>query len=399
MISRISDITLNLVVDLDLYAMKFFVPVFLLLFPVIAFPQASDFVLKSRVGNLNVPAKAYLMYRKGPVVAVDSAAVKNGMFEFKGIINNPVRATLVLDHKGIGLNRLRNEGADVLGLYLEKGNITLISADSVSKAKISGSKINEDNTRFLTEVMRINNKLPALEKEFNAATKEQQQSLAFREDFQKRAEAIEKEQRTVSKEFILKNPASFVSLDILTSYGGYYPEYSEVQPLFAALAPAIRSSEAGNAYSETLERVKLTALGAIAPEFTQNDPNGNPVKISDFRGKYVLLDFWAAWCGPCRQENPNVVENYNKYKDKNFTVLGVSLDRPGDKEKWLKAIRDDKLAWTHVSELNYFNNSAAVKYGIVAIPQNYLIDPEGRIVAKNLRGDELGRKLQELLSL
>lgn len=399
MISRISDITLNLVVDLDLYAMKFFVPVFLLLFPVIAFPQASDFVLKSRVGNLNVPAKAYLMYRKGPVVAVDSAAVKNGMFEFKGIINNPVRATLVLDHKGIGLNRLRNEGADVLGLYLEKGNITLISADSVSKAKISGSKINEDNTRFLTEVMRINNKLPALEKEFNAATKEQQQSLAFREAFQKRAEAIEKEQRTVSKEFILKNPASFVSLDILTSYGGYYPEYSEVQPLFAVLAPAIRSSEAGKAYSETLERVKLTALGAIAPEFTQNDPNGNPVKISDFRGKYVLLDFWAAWCGPCRQENPNVVENYNKYKDKNFTVLGVSLDRPGDKEKWLKAIRDDKLAWTHVSELNYFNNSAAVKYGIVAIPQNYLIDPEGRIVAKNLRGDELGRKLQELLSL
>jgi thiol-disulfide isomerase/thioredoxin len=121
------------------------------------------------------------------------------------------------------------------------------------------------------------------------------------------------------------------------------------------------------------------------------------VRLSSFRGKYVLVDFWASWCGPCRQENPNVVKLYNKYKGKGFTILGVSLDKAGDKPAWLAAIKNDGLTWTQVSDLNGWSNLAARLYGVQSIPQNFLIDPQGKIVAKGLRGDDLDAALEKLL--
>lgn len=138
-------------------------------------------------------------------------------------------------------------------------------------------------------------------------------------------------------------------------------------------------------------------VGVMAMDFTQTDTAGVPVSLSSFRGKYVLIDFWASWCGPCRVENPNVVAAYQKYHDKGFDIIGVSLDRPNDKDKWLKAIYDDNLTWTHVSDLKFWDNEVSRMYGVRAIPQNYLIDPQGKIVAKNLRGKALHDKLEELL--
>jgi peroxiredoxin len=136
-------------------------------------------------------------------------------------------------------------------------------------------------------------------------------------------------------------------------------------------------------------------VGTLAADFTQNDTANIPVKLSQFKGKYVLVDFWASWCRPCRQENPNVVEAYKAYKDKNFTVLGISLDQ--SKESWVKAINDDKLSWTHTSDLKYWSNEVAQLYQIQSIPANMLIDPDGKIIGKNLRGEELQAKLKELL--
>ncbi len=138
-------------------------------------------------------------------------------------------------------------------------------------------------------------------------------------------------------------------------------------------------------------------VGKEAPDFSLPDINGNPVKLSSFRGKYVLVDFWASWCSPCRIENPNVVKTYNQYKNKNFTILGVSLDRPGQKDKWLKAIEDDNLTWTHVSDLQFWNSPVVALYGVEGIPFNVLVDPQGKIIAEGLRGSALDNTLTEVL--
>ncbi len=144
--------------------------------------------------------------------------------------------------------------------------------------------------------------------------------------------------------------------------------------------------------------MKLTIIGATPPDFTQNDPDGKPISLSNFRGKYLLIDFWASWCAPCRAENPNVVKAYAKYHEKGFEILGVSLDNERGRENWLNAIKKDGLAWTQVSDLKYWNNEVARKYGISSIPQNFLLDPTGKIVGKNLRGETLSKKLEEIFN-
>lgn len=362
--------------------------------PFLAAAQTGGYSLKGKVGSLNPPAKAFLLRRINGNDSVDSVALTTGTFEFKGSIQGPEQALLLLDHTGIGLAKLESSEAgapDILNLYLENGTIQINSPDSVRKAKITGSKLNDDNVVLAKAVKPVMVKAQALSNEYQIA------SEADRPKFADKFKALQTEQKEILKTFIQQNPQSFASLDAVRSFAGPSPNYYEVMPLFNSLAPAIQNTDNGRNYKLALEKLKVTSVGSVAPDFTQNDPAGKSVSLSSLRGKYVLLDFWASWCGPCRQENPNVVKAYNQYKAKNFTVLGVSLDKPEGKTAWLQAIKDDGLTWNHVSDLKYWNNEAAALYGVHSIPGNFLIDPTGKIVAKNLRGEDLEQTLAKLL--
>ncbi len=183
----------------------------------------------------------------------------------------------------------------------------------------------------------------------------------------------------------------------LQEVASYDDNVVTTEPLFFNLSSRLRQTAIGKKLNADIQLAKKLGIGQPALDFAQVTPQGKELKLSDFKGKYLLLDFWASWCGPCRAENPNLVKAYQKFKGSKFEILGVSLDKPGKKDNWLKAIEQDGLTWPQVSDLNGWQNQAAQLYGIQAIPQNYLISPEGKIVGINLKGVKLIEKLEELL--
>ena len=359
--------------------------------PFTALAQEGSFTVQGNVGTFSAPAKVYLDYEYGGKEVIDSAVLKNGKFSFTGKVAKPSNAYLIFDPNGKSIHGTR----DYRSFYIENGVIEVTSADAIANAKVSGTKTNQENELYRAALQPVNDAYAALEAKQKAATPEQQQSEDFSKANNKAEKAIEKQETEINKKFIQDHPGSYISLDALQSYA-YGADYADVAPLFEALSPEIKQTEDGKKFAERLPKLKAVALGTPAPVFAEADTSGKIVSLSSFKGKYVLVDFWASWCGPCRAENPNVVKAFNKYKDKNFTIIGVSLDRPNGKQKWLDAIHKDHLTWTHVSDLQFWKSKTADMYGVRAIPQNFLVGPDGKIVAKNLRGDDLNDKLAEL---
>ncbi len=214
--------------------------------------------------------------------------------------------------------------------------------------------------------------------------------------FRVKAEAFGNEVVKTGQSFIKTHPKAQASLFLLVGELQNRISPVELGSLYKSLDAAVRNTRLGKAMAAQMaEMTKGMTDEGLAIDFEQKDPDGKSVKLSSFRGKYVLVDFWASWCGPCRAENPNVVATYKKFKDKNFTVLGVSLDK--NRRDWLEAITQDKLTWTHVSDLKGWANEAARLYGVTGIPQNFLIDPSGKVIGSNLRGEQLEQKLVEVL--
>ena len=370
---------------------KFFL---LLLLPALSIAQSpKEFELKGQL-NLAKPVDwVYLRYVSGEENVMDSVQPKNGEFKFKGKIAEPVVATLITKFTKQGEEKPARQG---IPFFLEPSKMEFSAKDSLKNNSVTGSMGNADFTAIMKQLQAYNSKFEVLYESYDSLQK------AGDKEGQKKTEKdinrlTEQMNESVYASFIKNHPKSNVALYAVKQYAGYDIDPAKVEPLFNSLPASTKAWPSAVALHERIQIAKKTAIGNYAMNFTQNDTLGKPVSLSSFKGKYVLIDFWASWCGPCRKENPNVVKVFNKFKDKNFTVLSVSLDRPDAKDKWLAAIHKDELTWTHVSDLKYWDNEVAKQYGIRAIPQNLLIDPQGKIIAKNLRGEDLDAKLAEII--
>lgn len=322
------------------------------------------------------------LVKNGENTDLAATSLQNGQFELKGSMVEPVLCFLFI-----------GEEPRPAEIFMENSTISF-TADKASPGKytITGSSSHDDFDGFIKEFLPLVQQFSSLAQVINGTPPGLQ-----RDSLMGTYQTMERLLQESIDRLVVQKPASPVTPFMLRATADFKDDPLLLESRYNKLDRAAKETGAGKELALVIAQNKVGAIGSIATDFTQADTSGVPVSLSSFRGKYVLIDFWASWCGPCRQENPNVVENFKKFQAKNFTVLGVSLDRPGQKDKWLEAIKKDELTWTHVSDLQFWNNAVAVMYNVRGIPQNFLIDPEGKIIAKNLRGPALEAKLCEIL--
>ena len=352
------------------------------------------FVLKGQLNpSLQPPAKVYLL-RNGETT--DSATVQGGRFAINGTAPGASRASLALGRQGRGPAQPWT-GDFKSGFYLEEGTLTFTTNDSLREARLAGPRLTTEWQQLEKMKQPIVQRLQQLDAESRAATPEQRQTPAYRESRVQRRAAIARDRNALDSAFVAAHPTSLVSLNQLDLISNSKADKGLARQLLAGLSPELRASALGQKVAAKVQAPDALAVGVPAPDFTLLAPDGQPVALRSYRGKYVLVDFWASWCGPCRAENPNVARVYQEFRNRGFAVLGVSIDAPTARSKWLKAVKDDNLPWVQVLDSDDAQGKAAARYYVQAIPQNFLVDPTGKIVALNLRGDALRTTVAQFL--
>jgi peroxiredoxin len=292
------------------------------------------------------------------------SSIKANHFSFKGKVEGPEFKIILVDKK-----------PPYLTLFLDNSTVKIVgSKEAFDKAVVTGSATHKDFEKF-------NLTIAPYQAEFGENAPHIPAAVAG---------ALK-----ATEDFVKQNPAAFIAPLAIIRRSQLADDPFKTEELFNLLTPAVQASSIGAYLAKQVTDSKRNAIGTVLADFTQADTTGKPLSLSSLRGKYVLIDFWASWCRPCRQENPNVLANFNKFKEKNFTVLGVSLDKA--KPAWLEAIKMDELYWSQVSDLQGWSNAVAQQFQIQSIPQNFLIGPDGKIIAKNLRGPALEQMLSTLL--
>lgn len=347
----------------------------------------TSFIISGTINGINSGNVTLVYVDQGQPQQL-SAKIKNGNFIFNGSLGEPQRLMINFsnDHFS-GETNFFGGNEDIF-----------ISIDTAHPGHplISGSATQKDFEHYNELVKDVEKKSESLNKTGAALYLSGKLTESLKDSLFAVRDKLDQEKRTIIAGFAKEHPASAVSAWAISIFYGFDPNLDELLPVFNSLSEKNQQSLYGKQITEIIGAAKKTLIGTTAANFTANNPDGKPVSLSSYKGKFVLVDFWASWCGPCRAENPNVVNMYRKYHSDQFDILGVSLD--ASKDAWVKAIKNDKLEWQQVSDLRAWESKIVTSYGLKGLPFNMLLDKDGKIIAKNLRGPALEMKLKEVLN-
>ena len=349
----------------------------------------NEFLIKGKINGIADGKKVFVeLPTETGSTFKDTGVVNKGTFELKGTV------------EGMELAFIRVEEQEFnLPIILENGEIkAIINKDSIEKSSITGTKNNDIFQKFNDDTKVISDKVTKFQKDNSQKMMEAQRSkdTVTINALRKQYIAYQEEMNVFSKKFIKENPNAYLSVLLLENFlMRKYLETSEITALYDKLADDVKKTKSGERIKTSLNAIKTVVIGKPAPMFSGPSPDGKTVSLKEVMGKVTIIDFWASWCAPCRAENPNVVALYNEFHSKGLNIIGVSLDK--DAAKWKEAIAKDGLVWSHVSNLKFWEDPIAKQFNIQAIPATFILDEKGIIVAKDLRGDELKAKVQELL--
>ncbi len=318
---------------------------------------------------------------------IDSVQIKKGEFKLD---------MAEVEHPNLSFLSVEGSNGNVIFISENEPIQFEIYKDSLPTSKVNGGKENEVFYTYLDHLKGLNKQVMEIRTEMREIMTSTRDSAAMAQ-LQQQEEELRTKDMTFKKNLVQKHPDRFVSALVLTDMMNMGAPANEVNELYESLSENATKSSLAKSLAENLSKRSKVAIGSKAPEFSAPNPEGEQISLKDSMGKVTLIDFWAAWCKPCRVENPNIVKTYNKYHDKGFNIIGVSLDREAQKDKWIQAIKDDNLTWPQVSNLKFWQDPVAQLYGVQAIPAQFILDENGVIVAKNLRGDALDAKVKELL--